>query len=56
MLDRLLTHHPEHARAIGEAGAAALEIYLDFMGECVQLAAASLLGEQAALVMPAAPV
>lgn len=34
-LDKLLTAHPEHAERIARIGGEALNIYLDFLGDCV---------------------
>jgi hypothetical protein len=38
MIERFIAVHPEQTEIIGRTGARAVEIYLDFMGECVDLA------------------
>jgi hypothetical protein len=42
MIERFLTAHPDKAEAIAKTGARAIEIYLDFMGDCVRFADAIL--------------
>lgn len=41
-LEKFLTEHPEQAEALARVGGQALNIYLDFLGDCVRMARALL--------------
>jgi hypothetical protein len=42
MMERFLLAHPQHAATMGAVGARAIDVYMDFMGECVVRASALL--------------